>query len=85
MSHKKFLSGRFPETRLNFFWPERKSDIKNPQNNTYRHCVEHLKDYAQVVPYFQIYPFNTNKIINYFRDYKEKWKYYYTEATFKNQ
>ena len=40
-----------------------KSDVKYPQNSTCRERVEHLRDFAKIEPFFQIYPFIMKKII----------------------
>ena len=48
-----------------------KSDVKQPQNSTCRECAEHLRDYAKIEPFFQIYPLYDEKD-HYLRDYKGK-------------
>ena len=47
-----------------------KSDIKNLHNSTCRMCSEHLRNYNQAEPYFQIFLFyyETNTAL---REYKE--------------
>ena len=44
-----------------------KSDVKHPQNSTFRKCAEHLRDCAKHEPFFQIYLFYHEKD-HYFRD-----------------
>ena len=58
-----------------------KSNVKHAQNSTCQECAEHLRDYAKIGPFFQIYLFYHEKD-HYLRDYKLI--YYYMEATIKH-
>ena len=52
-----------------------KSDEKHPQNSNCRECAKHLRDFAKMGPFFQIYSFYHEKD-HYLKRLQRKTIYY---------